>query len=145
VIRTLYENYLEYNVLVDFIEKIPIKNPQTVLKLFFRAKSFKKLHISKKGKETLAAIFQSLLELLAQKAKYAPDHYQYDRLAAELLQMPLSEESLYDDVFRFFARHLDIDLTPSEVDQSFWDFLLPADPEVVVHNQTVNSQFIPFG
>jgi hypothetical protein len=135
VIRTLYENYLEYNVLVDFIEKIPIKNPQTVLKLFFRAKSFKKLHISKKGKETLVAIFQSLLELLAQKAKYAPRHYQYDRLIEELLQIPLSKESLYDDIFRFFAHHLEIDLTPSEVDQSFWDFLLPADPEVVVHNQ----------
>jgi hypothetical protein len=136
VIRTLYDNYLEYNVLVDFIEKIPIKNPQTVLKLFSRVKSIKKLHLAKKGKETIVAVFQSLLELLAQKAKYAPDLYQYDRLVEELLQMPLSEELLYDNIFRFLSRHLEIDLTPSEVDRSFWDFLLPADPEVVVHNQT---------
>jgi hypothetical protein len=136
VIRTLYENYLEYNVLVDFIEKIPIKNPQTVLNLFSRVKSFNHLPISKKEKEDLIAVFQSLLELLAQKAKFAPDHYQYDRLIGELLQMPLSEESLYDNIFRFLARHLEIDLTPSEVDRSFWDFLLPADPEVVIHNQT---------
>ncbi|MGD2089753.1 MAG: hypothetical protein PVH61_26495 [Candidatus Aminicenantes bacterium] len=136
VIRTLYNNYLEYNVLVDFIERIPIKNPQTVLKLFARVKSFKKLPLGKKGKETVVAVFQSLLELLAQKAKYAPADYQYDRLIGELLQMPLSEASLYDNIFRFLARHLDIDLTPSEVDRSFWDFLLPADPEVVVHHQT---------
>jgi hypothetical protein len=132
VIRTLYEKYLEYNVLVDFIEKIPVKDPQTVLKLFSWAESFKNL----KGKETVVAVFQSLLELLAQKAKYAPNRFQYDGLIEELLQMPLSEESLYDNVFQFFARHLEIDLTPSEVDKSFWDFLLPADPEVVVHNQT---------
>ena len=132
VIRTLYENYLEYNVLVDFIEKIPIKDPQTVLELFSWAKSFKNV----KGRDTVVAVFQSLLELLAQKAKYAPDLYQYDRLVRELLQIPLSEKSLYDNIFRFLARHLEIDLTPSEADQSFWDFLLPADPEVVVHNQT---------
>jgi hypothetical protein len=132
VIRTLYENYLEYNVLVDFIEKIPIKNPQTVLKMFSRAASFKNL----KGKETATAVFQSLLELLAQKAKYAPNRFQYDALIEELLRMPLDEKSLYDAVFQFFARHLEIDLTPAEVDQSFWDFLLPADPEVVVHHQT---------
>jgi hypothetical protein len=135
VIRTLYDNYLEYNVVVDFIEKIPIKDPKTVLKLFSWAKSFKKLPISKKGKETVVAVFQSLLGLLAQKAKYAPDYYQYDRLIGELLQIPLSEESLYDSIFQFFAHHLGIDLTPSEVDQSYWDFLLPADLEVVVYNQ----------
>jgi hypothetical protein len=135
VIRTLYENYPEYNVLVDFIEKIPIKNPQTVLNLFSRVKSINHLPISKKEKEDLIVVFQCLLELLAQKAKYAPNRFQYDGLIEELLQMPLTEESLYDNVFRFFARHLEIDLTPSEVDQSFWDLLLPVDPEVVVHNQ----------
>jgi hypothetical protein len=135
VIRTLYENYFKYNVLVDFIEKIPVKNPQTVLNLFSRVKSFNRLPISKKEKENLIAVFQSLLELLAQKAKFAPNRFQYDGLIEKLLQMPLSEKSLYDEVFQFFARHLDIDLTPSEVDRSFWDFLLPADPEVVVHYQ----------
>jgi len=132
VIRTFYENYPEYNVLVDFIEKIPIKDPQTVLRMFSRVESFKSL----KGKETATAVFQSLLELLAQKAKYAPNRFQYDGLIEELLRMPLDEKSLYDAVFQFFARHLEIDLTPSEVDQSFWDFLLPPDPEVVVQHQT---------
>ena len=136
VIRTLYDNYFKYNVLVDFIEKIPIKYPQTVLKMFSRVKSFNHLPISQKKKETLIAVFQSLLELLAQKAKYAPHRFRYDGLIEQLLQMPLEDKSLYDDVFRFFSRHLDIDLTPSEVDQSFWDFLLPGDPEVVVHGQT---------
>jgi hypothetical protein len=143
VIRTLYENYLEYNVLVDFIEKIPIKDPQTVLKLFSWAKSFNNLNTGEKEKETLIAVFQSLLELLAQKAKYAPGDYRYDRLIEELLQMPLSKESLYDNVFRYFDRCLGIDLTPSEVDRSFWDFLLPPDPEVVVHQQTYRLETSP--
>ncbi len=143
VIRTLYENYLEYNVLVDFIEKIPIKDPQTVLRLFSWAKSFNNLNTGEKEKETLIAVFQSLLELLAQKAKYAPADYQYDRLIEELLQMPLSKESLYDNVFRYFDRCLGIDLTSSEVDRSFWEFLLPPDPEVVVHQQTYRLETSP--
>ncbi len=34
VLATMYFNYDDYNVLVDFIEKIPIREPETVLKLF---------------------------------------------------------------------------------------------------------------
>ena len=140
VIRTLYENYLEYDVLVDFIEKIPIREPQTVLKLFAWAKSFEQMNISKQEKETLTAVFQSLLELLAQRARTMPDFHRYDRLIEGLIQIPLSGASTYDGVFRFFHRYLDMEITPSEVDRSFLDFLLPANQDVVVHKQTYRLQ-----
>ena len=136
VIRTLYKNYPKYNVLVDFIEKIPIKKPQTVLKLFSWAKSFKKLSIPKREKSALIAIFQSLLEILCQNAKYRPGQHRYDRLIEELTQIPLSGASAYDAIFRFLKNRLGMDLSPTRADRSFLNFLLPnAHPEVVVRGQ----------
>ncbi|MDQ1352282.1 MAG: hypothetical protein QG657_2588, partial [Acidobacteriota bacterium] len=34
VLSLMYNNYDQYNVLVDYIEKIPIRKPETVIKLF---------------------------------------------------------------------------------------------------------------
>jgi len=36
----MYNNYDQYNVLVDFIEKIPLRKPETVIKLFTWVKNF---------------------------------------------------------------------------------------------------------
>ncbi|UCH95101.1 MAG: hypothetical protein JSV88_33285 [Candidatus Aminicenantes bacterium] len=143
VIRAFYENYLEYNVVIDFIEKIPLKKPKTVLALLFWAKSLENADISKRKKEAVIAVFQSLLEILSQKARTMPTQYPYDQLVEELIQIPLSGASLYDGVFRFFASRLDIDLTGSWADQSFWDFLLPANLEVVVYNQAYQLETAP--
>ncbi len=138
VIHTLYNNYPEYNVLVDFIEKIPVKKPGTVLKLFFWVKTVDRAGISEKEKSTLIAIFQSLLELLSNSAKYDPDFFEYDQLIEELIRIPLDGAEAYDAIFQFFEDHLDIDLTPSEVDQSFADFLVTGiqPSEVIIHNQS---------
>ena len=139
VLGTLYENYPKYNVLVDFIEKIPVKKPQTVLKLFAWAKSFKKVSIPKKEKTALIAVFQSLLEMLAQNAKYRPGRPRYDRLIEKLIQIPLSGASAYDEIFRFLENRPGMDLSPTRADRSFLNFLLPdAHPEVVVRGQRYN-------
>lgn len=137
VIRTLYTNYTNYNVLVDFVEKIPVRKPGTVLKLFSLVTSIERTAIPSKEKEALTAIFQSLLELLAQSSKYTPDGFDYDGVIDELVKIPPEGAAAYDALFRFFEGPLAISLSPSRVDQSFMDFLLSGiqNPEVTVHDQ----------
>ena len=138
VIRALYTNYPDYNVLVDFVEKIPVRKPGTVLKLFSLVTSLEGADAPAKEKEALTAIFQSLLELLAKRSGYKTDRFDYDGAIDELVKIPLEGAAAYDAVFRFFGNTLAIDLSPSSVDQSFTGFLLSGaqNPEVTVHEQT---------
>jgi hypothetical protein len=125
VLRTLYNNYDEYNVLVDFMEKIPLKKPETVLKLFWWVKKLEGANLAKKEKTALTAVFQSLLEILSIRAKYRPDQFQYDQLIEELTQIPLSAVEAYNGFFHYLENHLHIDLNPTNVDQAFLEFLSP--------------------
>jgi hypothetical protein len=112
----LYNNYEKYNGLVDFIEKIPIKKPETIAKLFDWVRNFEAL-----GSEDgvlFTMIYQSLFEILSFTAKYDPDRYDYDLLVSELLALPLSRAKFYRRLFQFFDKSLNIKsrgLTPVHV------------------------------
>jgi hypothetical protein len=144
VLRTLYDHYDEYNVLVDFIEKIPLRDAGTVLKLFRWVKALDGTSTDGEEKETITALFQCLLELLANRAKYAADEDSFrdrwDPLVEAVMQIPLSGTSTYDGFFQYFQDHLHIDPDPARVDQSFFNFLLPGltgkKPQVTIRNQT---------
>ena len=140
VIDTLYRHYGDYNVLVDFMETIPIREPQTVLHMVKWLQSFERSGLRGREKALLTGIFQSLLYLLANHARYAPDHFDYDRVLEELMRIPFSGEEAYDQLFAFFKNALDIDgnpANPSAINQDFMQFLLGGieDKVVVFQNQ----------
>ena len=112
----LYSNYEKYNGLVDFIEKIPVKKPGTILKLFDWVRTLEALGSEDGALFTM--IYQSLFEILSFTAKYEPDRYDYDLLVTELLTLPLSRAKFYRRLFQFFDKNLDIKsrgLTPAHV------------------------------
>ena len=143
VIRAFYDNYPDYNVLIDYIERIPLENPQTALDLLSWAKSFDNPDIPRRDKEAIVGVVQCLLEILAQKAKFMPSAYPYDRLVNEIMAMPLSASSLYDNVFRFFTQNLGIELTGAGADDAFFNFLLPQDPVVTIYKQDYRLELAP--
>jgi len=108
VLFTMYNNYEKYNILVDFIEKIPIQEPGTVMKLFDWVKNFRTLN--KKERVLFTSLFQSLLELLSHTSKYAPNRYDYDALMKKLTDIPFERGPLYDNIFKFFKTDLNVDL-----------------------------------
>jgi len=105
----MYNNYDQYNVLVDFIEKIPLRKPETVIKLFTWVKNFQ--WFRSKDKMLFNTVFQSLLELFSHAARYAadpPDRYDYDALVGKLIDIPFDVNTLYDRLFAFLKTELDI-------------------------------------
>ncbi len=118
VLTAMYNNYDAYNALVDFVEKIPVQEPATVIKLFAWVKNFERL--DSKSKALLTAVFQSLLELFSQAAKYAPDHYDYDALINKMMALPWGPNDFYDKLFEFFETELHIHLN----NKNFIDFVL---------------------
>jgi hypothetical protein len=136
VLDTLYRKYTDYNVLIDFIERLPLQRPETVLKLFRWAKSFDRLRGP--GKEESIAVFQSLLALLSNGAEFNPGPNNYDRLLEKLMQIPLEGADAYDGIFRFLENVCDVDLDPDRAERSFADFMLgnAGDPEITILNQS---------
>ena len=106
VLLLLLVNYESYNVIVDFMEKIPIQNPRTVLKLMGWAKML--ADVPKRDYVLMTSLFQSILELISYTAKYAPGAYDYDALMVKLTDIPLERGQLYRRVFDFFDTGLGI-------------------------------------
>jgi hypothetical protein len=102
----LYNNYEKYNGLVDFIEKIPLKKPETISKLFNWVRTLESL--GREDEVLFTMMYQSLFEILSFTAKYEPDRYDYDLLVTELLDLPLSRAQFYHRLFQFFNKNLNI-------------------------------------
>lgn len=117
-LSTLYRNYENYNVLVDFVEKIPVKKPVTVVRLFRWVRNFERLHPGNKA--LLTAIFQSFFEIFSHAAKYAPDRYDYDALLEKLMAVPWDSGHFYDKLFEFLKKELKIEKNKKDL----IDFLL---------------------
>lgn len=122
VLSTLYRNYENYNVLVDFVEKIPIRKPETVTRLFQWVKNFERLH--PRNKALLTSIFQSVFEIFSHAAKYAPDRYDYDVLLEKLMAIPWDSGHFYDKLFEFL--HVELKIKKNRKDLIF--FLLEGLP-----------------
>jgi hypothetical protein len=108
VLGILYNNYEKCNVLVDFIEKIPIKEPRTVFNLFMKADEISRMDDSRKDKAIYTSIFQSFLELFSQTSTYAPNRYNYDDLIFKLLEVPFLKAYIYDDLFKFMKNEFKV-------------------------------------
>jgi len=129
VLSRMYHNYEKYNIMVDFIEKIPIQKPGTAVKLLNQAENIDRM--DKKEKAFYTSIFQSLLELFSHAAKYEPHRYDYDALIEKLVNIPFNHDLFYDKIFEFFKTELKI--KPGKKD--LIDFILEG-----IDNQTMSIE-----
>lgn len=102
----LYSQYDNYNVLADYIERLPIQKPGTVSALFRWAEKFQWL--TGENKQLFHGLFQSLLELLCHTARYAPNAYDYDVLLLKMTAIPFNAKGLYDRVFLLLEKELKV-------------------------------------
>ena len=133
LLSRMYHNYEKHNIMVDFIEKIPIRKPGTAVKLLNHAEDIER--INKKEKALHTSIFQSLLELFSHAAKYAPHRYDYDALIEKLVDIPFNHHLFYDKIFEFFKTELKI--KPGKKD--LIDFVLEG-----IDNQTMRIENIDY-
>ncbi len=137
VLFLMYNNYEKYNILVDFIEKIPIREPETVIKLFAWVKNFQ--WFSNSDKALFNASFQSLFELFSHAAKYAPDHYDYDALVGKLIDIiPFDRSGFYDQLFAFFKTGLNIQRNKKDL----IDFALEGINNTILNIDNIDYQFV---
>ncbi len=113
VLSLMYDRYEKYNVMVDFIEKLPIRQPETAIKLFIWVENFD--WFTRKDGALFNTVFQSLLELLSHAAKYAPDRYDYDMIVEKLISIPFNRPAFYDNVFAFLKTALNIEHNKKEL------------------------------
>lgn len=140
VINTLYANYGRYNVLIDFMEKIPIQKPGTILKSFEWLKTFSGLN--SKNSALFATIFQSLFEIFSQTAKYAPGQFDYDRLVTALIDIPMTKPLFADALFDYFAKELKIRPLKESIDRSFENFVLTGVENRPLHFNNMDYRYM---
>lgn len=114
VLEQMVKRYPQTNVLIDYIEKIPLRKPETIEKLFQWVDRFNKLP-NPKTSELLTAVFQSLFELVYQISRYAPESYDYDQLVNKIIDIPFYPSRLYDLVFQFLHGQLGLKKEPVEL------------------------------
>ena len=103
----LYTHYQKYNGLVDFMEKIPLKKPETLVQLLDWVQTLESL--DKKDERLFTTIYQSLFELLSFTGKYAPFAFDYDHLVSELIKLPTDKAKFYRGLFQFFKKNMGIE------------------------------------
>lgn len=159
VLRTLFKYYDDYNVMVDFIEQLPLKKPATVTRLFEWAESLSRIKGSTdpfglrnqalrieharlkdgQGRRGLTtALFQSLLAILSHGARYMPGQYDYDQLMEHLMAIPFkAKPGLYDGIFQFLDNRCGLDVDRLEADRSMMNFFLNGiqNPVTTLHDQ----------
>ncbi len=140
VIDTLFRIYDESNILVDFLETIPIRKPRTVLNMVDWLGRFRGSGTRGRERAELTGIFQSVLALPAHHARYTPaerDDLDYDAVLEAFMRLPFTGAEAYDSLFAFFKDNLRIAGHPSEINRGFMQFLLGGieDKVVLFENQ----------
>lgn len=139
-IHTLYRIYDDSNILVDFLERIPIQKPRTVINMVDWLEGFRESAVRGRERAELTGIFQSVLALLAHHARHTPDErddFDYDEVLEAFMRLPFSGADAYDQIFAFFNNNLRIHVHPSEIKRGFIQFLLGGieDNVVLFENQ----------
>lgn len=135
----LYLNFDQYGILIDFVEKIPLRSPETVIRLFDWVKTLDTL--KREDKELLTAIFQSLLEIFSQAGKYAADRFDYDRLVGQMIQLPLERSRFYDAFFNFCQSQLHVPQEQDIIDEAFLNFMSTGIRNKIVEFQYADYEF----
>ncbi|MCP5102357.1 MAG: hypothetical protein GY950_03210 [bacterium] len=109
MLRQLFRDYENYNVMVDFIEKLPIEKPAAAWKLIDMRNRLQTIE-NKKDRALAVCIFQSLLELISHAAKYGSGYRDYEALIEKLTEIPLDRSVIYDNIIRFLDTGLGVGL-----------------------------------
>jgi hypothetical protein len=135
----LNRDFDRYSILIDFVEKIPLRTPEAVIRLF----DWVRMLDSLKGedRESLTAIFQSLLEIFSRLGKYAPRRFDYDGLIGQMVQLPLDRSRFYDAFFPFLQTRLHIPQEENIIDEAFLDFVLAGVGNKMVEFQYADYEF----
>ena len=130
----LFNNFEKYNIIVDFIEKIPVKKSETIPHLFDFAVNISKTNPG--DQELFIAVFQSLLEILSHSSKYATEKYDYDRMVTELTKFSLNRFTLYDRIFQFMNDEMKIPMNNRTIDDNLLNFILAGikNPRIKIKN-----------
>lgn len=106
LLATMFANYDTVNVAVDYIERIPIKKPETAMALIIRARE--SMWYSEEEKIPYISILQSVLEILAHSARFHPERIDYDTAVQKLLDIQFLEDPLYDKTFELLHAQLGV-------------------------------------
>lgn len=117
-----YDNFDKYNILIDFIEKIEIRNRETIVKLFNWVKTLDTL--GKNDKALFTAIYQSFFEIFSFKSKYDPNGYDFDLLITDLIDIPMDKKTFIKDMFIYLEKDINIPKRPDYINRRFSEFLL---------------------
>lgn len=140
IIHKFYEYYPNYNILVDFIEKIPIKNPQLVNETIDWVIRLNEQN--RKDRILFTAIFQSLLEIISYQAKYASHLLNYDRIINALIHIPLDRAQCYDQIFNFFKTQMNIYPNRNTIDTAIITNILKGIPNQYIQMNNRQHKFM---
>ena len=121
-LKKAFAGYERYNTMLDFIEKIPLKKPESLDALFAWQDSLQKL--GQKDKLLFTALGQALLETIAQAAGFAPGSIDFDAVIQDLVAIPLQRPAFYDGLFAFIAKQGELDSSRNITDESYLNFIL---------------------
>ena len=116
----LFDNYQQYNIMVDFIEKVPLKKPESISRLITWVRRTKKLRSNEN--ELFYALYQSLLELMANAAVYGNNNIDYDRIIEKMTAPGLSRNHIYNRLLNILQE--DFAIRSTNGDRQFFQFLL---------------------
>ncbi len=138
-IKKLYQNYERYNILIDFIEKIPFNKPELVGELVDWLSRLEKN--SKSDKIIFTALFQSLFEIFSHQANFDPTLQDYNRIISELIKIPFSKSECYQRFFDFVKNEMKLFLSKNTIDQTFTDTILKGIPNQYIKMNNRKYQF----
>jgi hypothetical protein len=122
ILKKLFSNIEKNSILIDFIEKIPLKNPETIDALFAWQENL--VQMNQKDQLLFTALGQSLLEIISQMASFAPDLFDYDRMVTNLLAISWQRAVFYDQLFAFIKTQTGAATDREIADESFLAFIL---------------------
>lgn len=135
-LETLYTGFEKYNGLVDAIEKMPLKKPATIARLFQWAPALETL--DSRDEQLFIAIYQSLFEILSFMGKYAPETFDYDQLVSQLLDLPLEPSKFYPAIIDWFKKSLRV----QERDRSLAQVMLSGVKDQKIKLEGANYRFM---
>jgi hypothetical protein len=121
-LKKAFNGYERYNTILDFIEKIPLKKPESADALFAWQDNLLKL--GQKDRLLYTALAQSLLETIAQAAGFVPGSIDFDAVVQDLVAIPFQRPAFYDGLFAFIAKQGGLDSPRDIMDESYLNFIL---------------------
>jgi hypothetical protein len=140
ILKKLFRNFDKNSSLIDFIEKIPLKKPETIAALFTWQEAL--LEMNQKDQLLFTALGQSLLEIISQMAWFAPDRYDYDRIVSDLLAISWQLPDIYDQIFVFIKNQTGVNSTREITDESLLNLVLSGLKNQLLTIQNQNYEWL---